>query len=69
MIQKADVLERFPRMGRVVREFGDDRCRQLIWKQYRIIYWIDESPRPRVLILAVVHRARLLRNIFSIDDK
>lgn len=31
-------LSTFPRLGRVVPEIGDDSIRELIYRQYRIIY-------------------------------
>ncbi|PSQ80127.1 MAG: hypothetical protein BRD46_04940 [Bacteroidetes bacterium QS_8_68_15] len=40
---KADQLERFPRMGRMVPEIKDEAIRELIYRDYRIIYFISSK--------------------------
>ena len=44
-IEKTKALAAFPRSGGVVREFADDRIRQLVLPPYRIIYRIDDAAR------------------------
>ncbi|HLT46671.1 MAG TPA: type II toxin-antitoxin system RelE/ParE family toxin [Rubricoccaceae bacterium] len=48
-------LADFPRAGRVVPEIGDEAIRELIYRQYRIIYVVDEGS---VEVLTVFHSAR-----------
>jgi len=50
-------LRAFPESGRVVREAGNSKVREILFGQYRIIY---ECGINRVEILAVFHGARLL---------
>jgi toxin ParE1/3/4 len=42
----------FPQLGRVVPEFGDPRLREVIWRDYRIVYPVGEG---QVAVTAVVH--------------
>ena len=48
-------LSEFPSVGRVVPEIGDESIRELIYRQYRIIYVVDEGS---VEVLTVYHSAR-----------
>jgi toxin ParE1/3/4 len=48
-------LADFPRAGRMVPEIGDEAIRELIYRQYRIIYVVDEGS---VEVLTVFHSAR-----------
>ncbi len=50
-------LSRFPTFGSQVAEWGDENLRQLLVYSYRIIYRIELD---KVVILAVIHGARLL---------
>ncbi len=50
-------LARFPESGRIVPEFGDPMLRELLWRNYRIVYRFVVN---RVEIVAVFHVARLL---------
>jgi toxin ParE1/3/4 len=45
LIEKTKALAAFPRSGGVVREFADDKIRQLVLPPYRIIYRIDDPAR------------------------
>jgi plasmid stabilization system protein ParE len=45
LIEKTKALAAFPRSGGVVREFADDKIRQLVLPPYRIIYRIDDAAR------------------------
>lgn len=54
-----EVLSDFPRLGRVVPEYGDEQTREIIKGQYRIIYKIDNENKT-VVILTVNHGKRLL---------
>lgn len=57
-----DDLERFPRIGRRVPEWDHDSIRERIVGNYRLIYRINDE---KILIIAVVHGARLLDDSIS----
>ncbi|OGQ60563.1 MAG: plasmid stabilization protein [Deltaproteobacteria bacterium RIFCSPLOWO2_02_FULL_53_8] len=62
VIEISRSLDRFSERGRIVPEFGDRGIRELIVKEYRLIYCIEET---RVVILGVIHGKRdlqILRN-------
>ncbi|KAA6337868.1 hypothetical protein EZS27_014081 [termite gut metagenome] len=59
------ILEQFPRVGRMISEYQNKNVRELIRKEYRIIYEI--TGETNILILAVCHSSRLLGNVLSID--
>ena len=48
-------LADFPEVGRVVPEIGDDAVRELIYRQFRIVYVVTEKAAE---ILTVFHSAR-----------
>lgn len=52
-------LERFPGIGRPVPEADDENIRELIYRDYRIMYRLEQK---RVLILTVIHGARNLEH-------
>ena len=62
IVAAGDDLERFPRIGRRVPEWDDDSIRERIVGNYRLIYRIKDE---KVLIIAVVHGARLLDDSIS----
>lgn len=47
----------FPRMGRVVPEYGDERIREVGYQNYRIIYRLRDGT---IEVAAIHHGARLL---------
>jgi len=54
-------LEMFPRVGRIVPEFGDEDIRELIYGAYRIVYQIRGDA---CYIVAVIHGSRdFLRHV------
>lgn len=59
ILDTADLAAEFPTMGRVVPEFDNEEVREVLIHSYRIIYRIEPH---RILIGAVVHGARLLKN-------
>jgi toxin ParE1/3/4 len=58
LIDKTDILDRLPRIGRVVPELGDDNIRELLPYSYRVIYEIKGEV---VVVLAVIHKRRELQ--------
>ena len=56
-IEKTLQLEVFPRMGRMVPEIGDEALRELIYRQYRIIYIVDAEGE-RADVLTIFHSAK-----------
>ena len=48
-------LEAFPLSGRRVPEIDDPLIREVVWREYRVIYWADEA---RVDVLTVLHSSQ-----------
>ena len=48
-------LEAFPFSGRAVPEVGEPAIREVVWRDYRVIYWADDA---RVEVLSVLHASR-----------
>jgi addiction module RelE/StbE family toxin len=55
IVSKAENLDDFPEIGRVVPEIGDENVRELIIYSYRLIY---EMVPNDVQILAIIHGKR-----------
>ena len=53
-------IRKFPLIGRVVPEIGDEHIRERFIYSYRLVYRIEPE---RMLIVAVIHGKRLLENI------
>ncbi len=47
----------FPESGEVVPEYADSSIREVIEEPYRVIYRVESD---RIVVLAVIHGARLL---------
>jgi toxin ParE1/3/4 len=58
--EKAEMLSKYPKIGRIVPEIGRQDIRELISGNYRIIYKIISNQR--IDILTIHHGARLLSN-------
>ncbi len=50
-------LETFPRSGRAVPEVEDDDVREVIYRDYRVIYLYDETAE-RIEVLSVLHSSK-----------
>lgn len=57
IVTKVQSLQTFPRIGRIVPEFRDDRLRELIRVPYRIVCEIDDETST-LAILRIWHGAR-----------
>ncbi|HLB23779.1 MAG TPA: type II toxin-antitoxin system RelE/ParE family toxin [Dehalococcoidia bacterium] len=60
LLAVADRIREFPRSGRVVPEFEDERTREVLVGDYRIVYRLI---RQNATIVAVSHAKRDLRRI------
>lgn len=65
VLEKAQQLEHFPRLGRIVPEIGEEAIRELIYRSYRIMYVVD---REEVEILTVLHSSRQFGSL-DVDDE
>jgi len=66
LFKAVDMLERHPRIGRVVPEFSNENIRELINGNYRIVYTIKNQFQ--IDILTVHHSARLLNDAVIPDE-
>jgi toxin ParE1/3/4 len=57
IIDAAKTIPEFPLLGRIVPEFKDERIRERIFKNYRIIYRIGND---EIEIVTIFHNARQL---------
>ncbi|MHA1283644.1 MAG: type II toxin-antitoxin system RelE/ParE family toxin [Promethearchaeota archaeon] len=55
--KKVENLIRFPRIGRKVPEYNDSNIRELIFKNYRLIYKIIDD---KIQIIRLIHGSRNL---------
>ncbi len=51
-IEKSEMLEQFPKMGRVVPEIDNKNIRELIYNSYRLLYKLSPN---RIEVLAIIH--------------
>ncbi len=51
-------LEQFPKFGRKVPEYNDPNLREILYKNYRIIYLIKQK---HIEIISIIHGSRLLK--------
>jgi plasmid stabilization system protein ParE len=66
ILDRFEMLAKFPFMGRVVPERGEPEWRELIYKSYRLIYHVNE-PRQLVHAARVWHGARGLPHLDEIE--
>ena len=60
IIEMVEKLSDFPNLGRKVTEVEDEKVREIVFHNYRLIYKLsDES----ILVLAIIHAARDLNNV------
>lgn len=66
--KSAEVLKVMPEFGRIVPEIGDEKIREIIQGNYRIVYQI--MSKREIAILTVHHSSRLLSNnsIFEVNE-
>ena len=56
LVDYVERLGRFPESGRIVPEFHDPTLREILWRNYRIVYRYTNN---RAEIVTVFHGARL----------
>jgi len=61
LIQSVNILEKQPYSGRVVPEFDIQNIREIIYRNYRIVYRIQNNDD--IEVLSVYHGARDFNNI------
>ena len=66
LIEKTNTIKKNPNIGRVVPELSNPLIRELIVKNYRIVYKIDES---KIEILTVFEGHKLIRRDEIINNK
>ena len=57
MFEATRRLETYPRSGRMIPEAEDEQLREIVYREYRIMYYIDDADE-EVLILTVLHASR-----------
>jgi len=55
IVEAVEKLEEFPEIGRRVPEAEEENIRELLFRNYRIIYRVETE---RILILTVIHGSR-----------
>lgn len=59
------ILKSYPEQGRIIHPLRYQNLRQLLFKEYRIIYIYDSST---ISILTIHHQSRLLENIDVVKE-
>ena len=57
IVSAVETLKMFPEIGSIVPEYGDPKMREIIYRNYRIVYLIEERA---VEIITVFHGSKLL---------
>jgi toxin ParE1/3/4 len=58
ILDAVDQIEKFPKIGRKVPEWNEDRTREVVVKDYRVVY---QASMLRIEILTTIHGAKLLK--------
>ncbi len=66
ILEESQLLSRFPKMGRVVPELKNLNIRELLIRDYRLIYSIEKS---RIVILGFVHGKRDLKSFWENEER
>jgi toxin ParE1/3/4 len=66
IIEAIEKLETQPYLGRVVPELGNSEIRELIFRNYRIVY--QTVSKGQIDILSIHHHSRLLSNNPAFKD-
>jgi addiction module RelE/StbE family toxin len=66
VLDTSQSLNEFSERGRIVPEIGNPDIREIIVKEYRLIYSIEES---RVVILGLIHGKRDLKALWEKEQR
>lgn len=66
LFESVDILEDYPKAGKMVSEFEDELLRELVRGSYRIVYQIINDFQ--VEIMTVHNCARLIGNAYDAED-
>ena len=66
IIDSAEKIADFPKMGRIVPEYQQDDIREILVQSYRVIYQLKQN---QVLILTVIHGRRELTKLMESDEE
>lgn len=67
VIEKIRPLEQFPRMGRIVPEIDDESIREVVYRDYRIVYVLDRDDE-EVEVLTIFHSSQQFGTLGSGDE-
>lgn len=67
VIEKIRRLEQFPRMGRIVPEIGDEAIREVLYRNYRIVYVVDREDE-EIDVLTIFHSSQQFGTLGSEDE-
>lgn len=51
IFHSVEILERYPRSGRIVPEFNQEQLREIIYKSYRVVYMVTDMDTVEVLTI------------------
>ena len=66
IIESAEKLIDFPKMGRIVPEYQQNDIREILVQSYRVIYQLEQN---QILILTVIHGRRELTKLMEIEEE
>jgi len=67
IIEKIRPLEQFPLMGRIVEEIGDEAIREVLYRNYRLVYVVD-SDKEEVDVLTIFHSSQQFGSLGSGEE-
>ena len=67
IIEKIRPLEQFPQMGRIVPEISDEAIREVLYRNYRIVYVVGRDDE-EVDVLTIFHSSQQFGALGSDDE-
>ncbi len=67
VIEKIRSLERFPRLGRLVPEINDEAIREVLYRNFRIVYLVDRDDEA-VAVLTIFHASQQFGSLGSAEE-
>lgn len=65
VFEKVEILKTFPNLGKIVAEFNRKDIRELIYKQYRIVYRIKTFDKITILTIQYSSKPMSYESIFE----